>query len=151
MSTQSRTIINDIRNILGDAFLSVLYGCNKRTLQRWTALEGCVTEDSIRENHIEKLEKIVERLQQEQDRGGDLVAQALVSHLAARVGGRLEMSEVNPDKPTIEEELLDDADALSLFREKVRNGAPESEIRAAARAIKKEVDETLHLATSLTG
>ncbi len=143
MTRNPRTILSDIRQLVGDTYLSSLYGINKRTLQRWTAQAPFVSEESIRANPMEKIVQVIARLRGEM--GGDRVAQNLVEVFAAAAGGRLEVAEITPDKETVEEEMLDDATSLTVFREAIRSGASEVEVREAARRAKAEIDETLAL------
>jgi len=142
-NVEARKILAEIRTITGDAFLCQLYGCNVRQLQRWEADPACVTPESIRENHPEKFKKVIDCLKANPQ--GIAVLYDLMSLFASWMGGRVELAVVSPDKATVEEEMLDDATSLNEFREAIRSGASEVSARTAARAAKKEIDETLQL------
>ena len=81
-----REFIDSCRDLLGDTYLIKLFNVGQRTLQRWTAETPYVSEDSIRENWIEKELKIIVRLKKKS--GGLDIARSLVSLYADGVDMR---------------------------------------------------------------
>ncbi|MBW2342475.1 MAG: hypothetical protein JRF53_00420 [Deltaproteobacteria bacterium] len=143
-----RGFISAFRDLVGDTYLIKLFGLSPhknsgpRSLCRWTAKRPYVDEDSIRENWIEKHEKVLKRLLQEP--GGLEIARALVARHAYIVGCELSVkTEILPDKATMEDECLDDYPAITRFHESIRDINPVPRVRHLWTEAKRELDETL--------
>ena len=143
MNIEGRHLLQSAREKIGDAFLCQLFNCNTRTLQRHTALPGFVSDESIRQNIFEKVIQILTTLMSKA--GGAIIARSIVSIFCAVVGGRFEITDTTPDKPTLPEEILDDYTALAEFCEAMRRGEPEGVVRNLCRKAKNELDQTLTL------
>ena len=143
-----REFISAFRDLVGDTYLIKLFNLSvynnngRRSLNRWTAKRPYVDEDSIRENWIEKHEKVLKRLRQEP--GGLVIARALVARHAHIVGCELAVkAEIVPDKNTMEAECLDDYPMLTAFHESIRRKEDVQCVRFLAAETKRELDETL--------
>lgn len=83
-----RESLRDARTLLGDSYMCKLFALNvkggNRELQRWTAEPGFVSEDSIRENYLEKHERLLKRLMREE--GGTELARSIVARHMMIVG-----------------------------------------------------------------
>lgn len=135
------------REILGDSYFTRLFGVTLRTLQRWCAMKPYVDEDSVRDNYVEKHERILESLLAS---GNNEVARSIVARHAHIVGCELQsLNKVEPDLSSIEEECLDDYPALTKFHDAIRRGRPCEEIVHFWQEAKKELDETLKLYNTL--
>jgi len=141
---EPREFISAARHLLTDTFFIKLFKVGPRSLNRWTAKWRYVDEDSIRENWIEKHEKVIEHLLMEP--GGMAMARALVARHAHIVGCELAVrAEIVPDKITMEEECLDDYPAITAFHESIRDKEPVPAVRYLWMEAKREMDETLTL------
>lgn len=145
-----REFISEFRDLVGDTYLVKLFNLSvhadsgRRSLNRWTAKLPYVDEDSIRENWIEKHEKILKRLTIEP--GGLEIARSLVARHADIVDCELvSKTTPNPDKTTIEEECLDDYPGMVKFHEAIRGKASIAAVKHLLAKAKRELDETLTL------
>lgn len=145
-----REFISAFRDLVGDTYLIKLFNLSvhnnngRRSLNRWTAKRPYVDEDSIRENWIEKHEKVLKRLMQEP--GGVEMARALVTRHADLVGCELAIkTKILPDKCTMEAECLDDYPAVTGFHESIRNKESIPMVRHLWSEAKRELDETIAL------
>lgn len=137
-----REFISAARDLLGDTFLIKLFKVTRRSLDRWAANWRYVDEDSIRENWIEKHEKVLKYLLKEP--GGLEIARALVARHAEIVGCELAVKTgILPDKTTMEAECLDDYPAITGFHESIRNMEPIPRVRHLWAEAKRELDETI--------
>lgn len=145
-----REFISEFRNLVGDTYLVKLFnlsvhaGSGRRSLNRWTAKLPYVDEDSIRENWIEKHERLLQRLIIEP--GGLEIARSLVARHADIVDCDLaSRTTPNPDKTTIEEECLDDYPGMVEFHEAIRGNESIAAVKHLLSKAKRELDETLTL------
>ncbi len=129
------------RYILGDVWLSKLYGVGPRTLQRYSA-DPAFTESSERnpdDRHRTVLRQLMER-------GRPDLARQVVGDDAQLVGCELRcLDEVEPDKRDIRDECLDDHGPVHEFHEAVRSRQSVKWVRHLWQQAKKELDETMAL------
>ena len=143
-----REFISAFRDLVGDTYLIKLFRLSprfdsgRRSLNRWTARLPYVDEDSIRENWIEKHEKVLKRIIIEP--GGLEIARSLVSRHADIVDCELvSKTTPNPDKTTIDEECLDDYPGMVNFHQAIREQKPLIQVKDLLSKAKRELDETL--------
>lgn len=142
-----RDWLSAIRDILGDPFILNLFRIDIRSFQRWTAKRPHASEDSIRENYLEKHDTVLIKLMRD---GYVDIAQAIVAHHAGIVGCILTPIQINnPDKSSIEDEMLDDYPALVALHAAIRDKMPLDEIRHRAEIAKREIDETVETAVEI--
>ena len=84
MPITSRECLSAAKDLVGKTWLIKLFSVGERTIERWLARPGYVDEDSIRENPMEKFERLLARLMDEP--GGPDIAVASVDRLALIVG-----------------------------------------------------------------
>ncbi len=138
-----RNWLSSIREIFGDSYIIKLFHIEIRTFQRWTAKRPYVSEESIRENYIEKHDHILQRLMSE---GYTDIARAIVAHHAEITGCTIiPISEVSPDKTNLHEEMLDDYPAVTKLHAAILNSSPIDEVRHLSQMAKQELDETVAL------
>jgi len=137
-----RDFLTHSRDLLGDTWVVKLFSVGIRSLNRWTAKRPYVDEEGIRENPIEKYERLLEQLAKVP--GGLDIARASVDRLAAIVGCELAATgpSLAPDKDTIEAECLDDYPALTEFHQAMQDGAPEEVVRDKKRLAVIEINQT---------
>lgn len=145
-----REFISAFRDLVGDTYLIKLFQLSpnadsgRRSLNRWTAKLPYVDEGSIRENWIEKHEKLLQRIIIEP--GGLEIARSLVSRHADMVDCDLiSRTTPNPDKTTIEDECLDDYPGLVNLHDAIRQKKPVATVKNLLAKAKRELDETLTL------
>jgi uncharacterized membrane protein YkvA (DUF1232 family) len=127
------------RRILGEPFMTTLFSRGSRQIYRWSA-DPDVTNDSER-NPLDRMTTILQRLH---ERGRTDVAIAALTIMVNAIG--YEISPIDsaiPDKATLEEEMLDDYPALTMFHAKIRENAPIECIRHYAHLAKRGIDETV--------
>jgi hypothetical protein len=117
----SREYLHFVNAKFGPAYLATKFHISERTVQRWTADEKYVGEESVRKNPIEKIE---ETMRDMTERGYWREAQALVKRWAHMVGLTVEVVRDVPVSlaDSLEEELLDTYPALCRFHRSVRDG-----------------------------
>ncbi len=139
-----RDFISTCRELVGDSYLIKLFNVSIRTLQRWVAKLPYVSEDSVRENYLEKHERLLERLQREP--GGMDIARGIVERHAHKVGCELHCIEsAEPDQCSIEAECLDDYPALTKFHQAIRENPDADTVRHLWQEAKRELDETYEM------
>lgn len=138
-----RNWLASIREIFGDSYIIKLFHIEIRTFQRWTAKRPYVSEESIRENYIEKHDQILKRLMSE---GYTDIARAIVAHHGEITGCTINpITEVSPDKTDLCEEMLDDYPAVTKLHAAILNNATIDEVRHLSQMAKQELDETVEL------
>lgn len=127
---------------LGKSSVLKIWNVAERTLERWSADKDFT--ESVTKNPLVKLEITLEKLM---ERGKVEFARSAVDSLARIVGCTLREINLVSDKKTIEEELLDNIPALARYQEIARPSAkrPVAEIRAAAQALVREIEEDVAL------
>lgn len=117
----SREYFHFLKTKFGPTYLTTKFHITERTIQRWTADEKYVGEESIRKNPIEKIEETMADML---ERGYFGEVQALVGRWARMVGLAVEVVQGMPVSRagSLDEELLDTYPAVCRFHQSVRDG-----------------------------
>ncbi len=127
------------RRILGDTFMTTLFSRGSRQIYRWSA-----DPDFTAESERNPLDRMVTILQRLHEQGRTDVSVAALTIMADAIGYDISPKElVVPDKNTLEEEMLDDYPALTAFHSMIRDKAPIDKIHHYAKAVKRDIDETV--------
>ncbi|MHC1744858.1 MAG: hypothetical protein AB9873_17775 [Syntrophobacteraceae bacterium] len=132
---------NSFRRVLGDALLQKVYQRGTRQLQRWSADPDFTAE--FERNPMDRYELVLSRLM---EIGREDLARAAVSRQAHVVGCELRcIDELNPDRSSITEEILDDHPPLVAFHQAIRNGEDAVVVHQLYQDARREIEETYAL------
>jgi len=123
---------------LGKTWMASHYQRSTRQLERWAA-DPKRTEHA-QNNPLDRLEIMLDELCA---RGFVDDAQSAVAYLAEVVGCELYCTEDGiPDKATLNEELLDDYDAINAYAKGVRDKEKPAVVQKLKRKAKEEINQT---------
>tara|TARA_B100000614_G_C14536177_1_gene488489 strand:- start:355 stop:822 length:468 start_codon:yes stop_codon:yes gene_type:complete len=126
---------------LGKSTLIKIWNVSERTIERWSA-DSAFTE-SVTKNALDMLAITLEKLM---EKGRIDFARSAVDFLARIVGCQLVCSDgVEPDKATLEDELLDTWPAISGFQTTMRDQEPVPVVRDLYRHARRELDEDMKI------
>lgn len=125
---------------LGTETLTKLFQVSLRQVDRWSC-DPDFTE-STRKNPVDRYETLLKKLM---ERGVLDIARAMVDRQARIVGCVLKTGQAEPDKDTLEHELLDNMPAYAEYQEAARTGQPIQVIRGLAYRAIDEIEQDLAL------
>ena len=136
-----RKWLAEVKDILGDTYLTKLLKVSPRSVYRYIAQTPYVDEENVRQNYLEKHELILTRLIND---GYDDMSRSIVSRHADIVGCSLIPRDTpTPDKSTLEAECLDDLHPLVLFHQSMLAGDDIDTVRQLSEQVHREVEESL--------
>jgi len=138
-----REYFNFLQAKLGKTYITKKFNVGERAVERWTADEKYVGEESVRKNPIEKIEETLRDLM---ERGYATEAQAMVARWARLVGCEVvDCEAVTPDRQDLPSECLDDYPPLTAMHQAINERKPIELVRFLAHEAKREIDETVAL------
>ena len=149
LTLNARNFLRSCTHIFGIRFMHDLFKVSERTFCMWRSDPRHVSSDSIRENYIEKHEKLLKMLMEEPD--GTDIARGIVSTHANITGCEIQIKESTvPNRHTIEEECLDDYPPVIKLHEAIRNKLKPEVIEYLAGEAKRGIEATVIKYKSLT-
>lgn len=131
-------IMSALRHVLGRSAFMQFLGVSAAQMDRYCRNPRC-SEDFDR-NPLERLGDV---LTNAVIGGGEKHVRQAVDHLLRPLGLRVAPVESGePDKPTVEEEILDDYSTLNLFASLMRSKEHPSVVRTAKDKLIAEIEET---------
>lgn len=129
------------RSVLGNSVINRVFGVEKSQIGRWASNPGL--ENEHQRNPVDRLRALFEEMI---EAGEHAAVMAMISELSRPLGGPVQVcAPVEPERETVQDELLDIHPACTEHAQAIRMGQPVRVVEHWGQEARKQIDQATEI------